>query len=166
MPLRSINDTVDISAALTQLGTVMTANTALAAANGPVYVNSTAGLYDSTATWPALLIEEDQTINIRTGYRTWKKSCLAVCVYMDTYVQQSAFDDVWDAVDLDLRRMIANLEDNPTISAGGIIYVENIVRVTFSPYGEKTVDHDTFSMPVIQRQAIIELQLPAYVSAR
>lgn len=167
MPFRSVNDAISVSDALTQLGAVMVANTALEAAGGAVLVNNTAPLYDANAVWPALLIEEDQTISLRQAVRTWKKSSLAICTYLDSYAQQgSTFDAIWDAVDLDLRRMIANLEDNPTITAGGVIYVERVVRVTFSPYGEKTVDNDTFSIPIVQRQALIEFELPAYISLR
>jgi len=166
MPLRAVNDTIQVSDALTQLATVMIANTALQAAGGPTFVNDATGLYEADVIWPALLLEEDQVIEVRPGIRTWKKSALAVCTYMDCYAQKNqTIDTAWNLVDLDVRRMVANIEDSPTISVGGIVYIERIVRVTFSPYGEKVVDHETFSVPVVQRQIVVEFELPAYVSA-
>lgn len=166
MPLRAVNDAITVSAALQQLGAVMVVNTALQAASGQILINDSQPLHESTGPWPALLVQEDQTISLRQAVRTWKKSCLAICTYFDMYSQQDiSFDSLWANIDLDLRRMAANLEDNPTISSGGVVYIERVVRMTFSPYGDHEVDDTTYGVPVVQRQLVVELELPAYVSA-
>lgn len=166
MPLRTVNDAITVSAALQQLGAVMIANTALQVASGQILINDTQPLHEGSGPWPVLLIQEDQTISLRQAVRTWKKSCLAICTYFDLYAQQDiSFDSLWTNIDLDLRRMAANLEDNPTISAGGVVYIEQIKQLTFSPYGDHEVDSTTYGVPIVQRQLVVELQLPAYVSA-
>ncbi len=173
MPLRSTNDGGAVHAALNALASVMPPNTALAAASGTVLVNALASLEQgaltqSGTTWPALLLQEGQHSRARIAWRTWQQHFTALCLYCDRPDQQTNSNDtIWSNIDLDIRRMMANIEDNPTLTVASVRYALDIAKLELSPFSkpEQNVDITLIGFPILRRVLTVHVNLPAYLSA-
>lgn len=174
MSLRSWNDKIRTRDVLTAISVVATPQTQLAASGGDIFVDDKTSLRYGSANFPCLLIEEDQTLATRRGPRSWKKSVMITLTYMDVSDFQpdtDDFDTVWRAIDDDIQRVAANLEDDSTLTSGSLEtpkkpVIETISRIQFSPYGERVLNSSDFAQSVIQRFLYLEVMLLNYVSAR
>lgn len=170
MPLRALNEPFSAATVLATLGTVMAANTYLQQANGAVLVNGIEPLLDSTASHPALILFEAVPSRGRIEVGMWQGRLTAEVRYEDEYTDDpESLDVIWARIDLDLRRMLANLEDNPNLiypNPGGTRYLSDSPEITLSPFWDKQTDTTTYPYPVAVRIATVKLNLLPYRSAR
>jgi hypothetical protein len=168
MPLRSLNETETILQALTAMQTVMLANTRVQQAGGTIFLNDATALYAMTATWPSMVLSEKPQSTARIAYRTYQTKLEVLAAYYDRWDEQTAsLAQIWAAVDLDLRRMKANLEDNPALILNGIRGCEGIVDVALSPYEGQALGKTDgpFPVPVVVRTALIHINGLPYIGA-
>lgn len=174
MALRSWNDKIRTRDVLSALATVATPQTQLEASGGDVFIDDKTALRNGTANFPCVLLEEDQTLATRRGPRQWKKSVMITLTYMDVTDYQpdtDDFDTLWRAIDDDVQRIAANLEDDSTLTSGSLDtpkkpVIETISRIQFSPYGERVLNSQDFAQMVVQRFLYLEVMLLNYSSAR
>lgn len=163
MPLRSVNDPVDAAGVLAALGAVMVQNTQFLASGGQFYINTWAALDQGTAPFPALVLESGPQTTTRLGWRVWQNSLLARCVYIDRWDSQAlTIDQIWAKLDADLHRMKSNIEDNPTLTVGGVPHALHATKIELTPYiGQKD---DRMAVSVVKRGMQTMLHLPLYSS--
>lgn len=164
MPLRSTNDPIDASGALSALGTVMIQNTRFLASGGQFYVNTWAALDQGIAPYPALVLESGPQTTVRLGWRVWQNTLLARCVYIDRWDSQNiTIDQVWANLDTDMHRMKSNIEDNPTLTVSGTPHILHATKIEMTPYiGQKD---DRTPIITVKRGMQMMLHLPLYPSA-
>jgi hypothetical protein len=164
MPLRNLNEPVTIFQVMTEIAAVAKPNT-IVGSGGTVLVNTKELLYTANATWPAVVFWEAPQSTARIGWKLWQSKLTCVALYMGRYDQNTEdIDSIWATVDLDLRRMKANLEDNPRVYVGTTRYVADITLVTLSPF-VGNVNQKEFMIPVVERQMSIQINLGPYASA-
>lgn len=180
MPLRSPNDhdpaNLVMQAMLLVLPGYPTTNTLLGELTNNTAINSWGALYGTSgqgAVFPFLMLEESTQSVERKGVRTWQGSVLIKCNYLHRWDRQPLQTDrIWANIDTDLRRMKANLEDNPTLtvqvsSLGEASPVRHAVAVRamhITPYsGSMTLDIYPFGL--VGRTLNVEIELPPYVGA-
>lgn len=163
MALRTLNEPVTILQIINAMATVATPNTA--ASFGTVLVNTKEPLYTASAIWPAAVFWEAPQSTARIGWKLWQTKLTIVCQYMGRVDQNTQnYDTVWETVDLDLRRMKANLEDNPRIFLNGTRYVADIALMTLSPF-VGNINQKDYTVQVAERQMTIQVNLAPYISA-
>jgi hypothetical protein len=162
MALRNLNEPITILQVLNAIKTVAIPNTVVE--NGTVLVNTKELLFSAQATWPAAVFWEAPQSTARIGWKLWQTKLTCVCLYMSRYDQNTTdLDSLWETVDLDLRRMKANLEDNPRVYLNGTRYVADLTMMTLSPFvGD--VNQKDFMIPVVERQMSIQVNLAPYIS--
>lgn len=167
MSLRSLNDVVTPLACLQTVAALIVPNTRITSQSAQVYVNSAQAVYLQTATWPVVLLLEGPQSTARIGYRLWQSKLTAIVAYYDLWTQQSnSLDTIWATLDADLRRMKANLEDNPTLTNAGVRAADSLVHAELSPYEGQalTKDNSPFPVPVCVRTMTLQINLLPYTS--
>jgi len=165
--MRTINDVFPVSQVLTALQTVMLPNTRVQLAGGAIYVNDATSLVNMSATWPSVSLYEKGQNTARISYRTFQTRLQIVACYYDRWDgQQSSLSAIWSMVDLDLRRMKANVEDNPALYVSGTRNCEGTVEFVLSSYeGSAIAPTDgPFPVPVVMRTATISVNCLPYIS--
>lgn len=163
MPLRSVNDPVDATGILNAVAAVIVPNTQFQAGGGTIYINNWATLNGPNATYPALVLESGQQVSRRAAWKTWQSSLVVSAQYLDMWeTQPNGLDAIWANLDLDLHRMKANIEDNPTLKVNGVVNSLNISDFHMSPYIGQREDRTGFS--VIKRTLRFTVHTPLYVS--
>lgn len=163
MALRTINDPIDSTGVLTALGAVMVPNTQFEAGGGVVLVNTWSPLELGQVGVPALVLEAMPQRTVRQGWRTWQNELLARAVYLDRWDQQnSTLDQIWQNLDLDLHRMKSNIEDNPTLTVGGVVHALKINKIELSAYAAQK--DDRFALVAMRRTMTCNIHLPLYNS--
>lgn len=183
MPLRSPNDQDPANLVMEALQLILpgtpSANTLLgqAAVHGTnSAINSWSALYGiagAGAVFPFLMLEEDRQSTERISFRTWHGDVVVLANYINRWDRNPAtIDAVWAIIDTDLRRMKANLEDNPTLSvqitaAGELAVTRHAVKihkVELSPY-KGSLALTIFPFGLVARTLSIHLDLPTYTGA-
>ncbi|MGZ6281719.1 MAG: hypothetical protein ACXWQ5_00230 [Ktedonobacterales bacterium] len=164
MPLRSANDPVDALGVLSAVATVIVPNTRFAQNNGTVYTNNWSVLNSANATYPAIVLEGGEQVSRRSAWRTWQSSLIVHIQYVDMWeTQDNTLDAIWAALDLDLHRIKANLEDNSTLTTGGVAHALNLSDFWMSPYiGNR---EDRTGVIIVKRNMKFTAHMPLYVSA-
>ena len=86
-------------------------------------------------------------------------------VYYQRWDQNAAtLSTIWLSIDTDLRRMKANLEDNPRLQISGINYAVDIALISLTPFVGQINDKD-FPIPMPERAMSIQINLAPYASA-
>ncbi len=168
MPLRALNDVITPVQLMTALAGVMLPNTRVQAAGGSISVDNATALNQQSAIWPSVVLDEGKQSAARISYRTWQTKLELLATYYDRWDEQPySLDTIWAKVDLDLRRMKANVEDNPALIVASTRYCESLVHCALSPYeGHALSKTDSpFPIPVVMRQATILVNCLPYLSA-
>lgn len=173
MPLRSPNDVILPTQVMTALASVMRLNTRLAGAN-VIYQNDYTPLLAQTTTFPCVVIHEATQSASKIAFRIWQRKLTLVAEYYDRWDTQTAsISDIWALVDLDLRRMAANIEDNPTLTVNSVRAVKGVSRLDLSPYiGEAAAQGQALSglntplpFPLVRRYLTMTMTLLPYTAA-
>lgn len=184
MPLRNPNDTDPAVTVLNALAVVLpgnpSANTQLGLnqntySTSCVAINSWGALYGPNgtgATFPFLMLEEEtQSVARQQGAKTWTGEVVIFANYIHRWDRSAArMDAVWATIDADLRRMKANLEDNPTLSvqltgeASVTRHAVSISRMELSPY-KGSVNIGIYPFGLVARTLTINVKLPPYKGA-
>lgn len=184
MPLRSPNDSDPANVVLSALVVVLpgfpTANTVIGLNNpGAAYVNSWQSLFPSytpgstTGIFPLLMLEEDKQFVDRVAIKTWQGKLSAMVHYIDRWDRSPARTDaIWQGLDVDLRRMKANLEDDPTLTCtlaafgegAPTRHAQSIEKIELSPYrGQMNLLAYPFGL--VARTMTLTIDLLPYVGA-
>lgn len=185
MPLRNPNDTDPANLVLSAMGLVLpgtpSANTVLGTYNpSGIFVNSWQALFpngasgsSTTGIYPLLMLEEDRQFVNRVAIRTWQGNVTVLVHYIHRWDRNPARSDaIWQTIDTDLRRMKANLEDNPTLTvqvtslgeASPKRHAQGIEHIELSTYrGQMNLLSYPFGL--IARTMTVTLVLPPYVGA-
>jgi hypothetical protein len=175
---RNPNDTETVAGVLSQLAVQLVANTDFQNDNGTVLINSDDAIYQGgiyangnlvqPMTWPVLLIQENGQTVKRIAYRTWKIAPLQVIVFLllPWQPQTMSLNSIWTAFGTDLRRMQANIEDNPRlVDSGGHSHVERTNQISISNRRQGSIDEQSYAFPVVKRWMELSFDLPTYTSA-
>ncbi len=164
MPLRSPNDPVDSVGVLNAVAAVITPNTLFAQNNGTVYINNWSALNSGQASYPAIVLEAGEQVSRRAAWRTWQSSVVVFIQYIDMWeTQDNTLDAIWAALDTDLHRIKGNLEDNSTLTTGGVAHALNISDFWMSPYiGNR---EERTGVVIVKRSLKFTAHMPLYTSA-
>ncbi len=170
--LRPDNEIFTVSNVLSALAVILPQATQLALVQGSVLINDDSSLLLDTARWPALLIEQGPQAHKRIAPRTWQKQLTFTALYLARWDADSgvALDAIWDAIAQDVERMIANLTDNPTLTAilpgttGATRTCLSIADIEPSPRTTKVVSDD-YGPKTVERLVTIKVNMPPYISA-
>jgi hypothetical protein len=167
-----------ITDVLQQLAVQMPANTDFLNNAGTVLVNSDDAVYQNgiyqagvkiaDLRWPVLLIQENGSITKRVHYRAWKVQPLHVVAYLMVpwQVGTLSFNTIWGNFGVDLRRMQANITDNPRLKdTNGVFHAERAYDLKVSNRRQGAIDEQTYAFPVLKRWLDMTFDLPAYTSA-
>lgn len=169
MPLRSQNDRSTPAQVLAALAQIAPVNTRVGTLGGSALVNTGAPFTGLTVTFPSVLVTEGPQSAAKVAYALWQTKLIAYVDYYDRWDTQTvSLDTLWAQVDADLRRMKANLEDNPTLTIAGSRGCDGIVKVELSDYiGRALTKTDSpLQIPVVTRRLTAYINLLAYTSAR
>lgn len=162
---RGVDDGIQPIQIMQTLATVLPANTNLGALNGTVAINSRNLLLANAATWPALVLWEGAQSSARIYWKLWQAKLVVMAVYYARWDQTNqSLDDVWANVDQDIRRMKANIEDNPRLFVNGTRYALDVTLITLSPFAAMLNDKD-YGFPVVERSLSIQVNIQPYTSA-
>jgi hypothetical protein len=128
-----------------------TPNTTLLAAN--IYIQDVDALQSPDASFPALLLESGEESHTRIG-EEYQGELPVVATYFDRWdTQTQTFAQIWANIDADLNLVMANLQDNPSLSYGGYTYTTTISRFKFSSYKE-AIDKETVPGLVLVKRSL------------
>lgn len=162
--LRSANDSVTVASVLSALASILPLNTRLATTGGTVLVNAYDALLQHTKPFPALVITTRAMSTARIEYRLWQKKLTVHATYFDVWQQTTqTLDTLWGLLDTDLQRMVANLEDNPTLTLASVRHADSIAQYDLDGY-EAELSNKQFKDTVVERHLTILINLPAYAS--
>lgn len=163
MPLRSPNDPVDSSGVLSAVAAVIVPSTRFEQQGGTVLINNWAVLNGANATYPAIVLEAGEQVSRRAAWRTWQASLVVHIQYVDMWeTQDNSIDTIWATLDTDLHRIKANLEDNSTLTTGGVAHALNLSDFWMSSYiGNR---EERAGLIVVKRSMKFTAHMPLYTS--
>lgn len=165
MPIRSVNDTISNNITILPiLASVMTANTQFAASGGTLLYQNYDSLERGDIIYPVLAFEIMSTVTRRVHFRAWSKTLSIRADYIDRWdTQSSTINDIWLAMDLDMRLMQANIEDNPVLLSGGVYYASRITDIEIQRMGANKEDRTP--VQTVKSRITMTVTTPIYISA-